>query len=177
MSTPHHLASPQPGNPAHASTPSAAPPNPTGTTSLPGKLWGWFKDHVLGGLVVAAILAVVACVWGLIATSAGSTSARGAGGGFTAKVAWTNDGGGGGSPSSTLYGYTGPYSHIHEGQYPLGESLTVVCQTPRGRPIQVGPDYGGPDPTSTTWYRLDSGAWVPAVYVRIDHLQALPVCS
>jgi hypothetical protein len=144
---------------------------------------------VIGGLAVAAIIAIATALWGVIAATrggtsssagsppAGSTSAAAAGRGFTAEVAWTNDGGGGGSPSTTLYAFIGPDSHIHDGQYPLGESLTVVCETPHGRPVKVGPDYKGPDPTSTTWYQLDNGAWVPAVYVHVDHPRALPACS
>ncbi len=150
------------------------------------KIWNVLNHQVVGGLIVAAIIAIVGVVSGLIATTVGGTSSSpgaasagstSTGRGFTAQVAWTDDGGGGGSASTTLYAYTGPNSHIHNGQYPLGESLTVVCQTPHGRPIQVGPNYRGPDPTSTTWYRLDNSAWVPAVYVRVDQQRALPACS
>ncbi|SRR6266536_3565563 len=196
MPTPHQPASPQPGNPAPASTPAAAPSGQTGTKSLLRKLksllrklWKGLDHQVAGGLAVVAILAIVAAVWGIVAATgggtssspgsgpAGSTSARGEGRGFTAQVAWTDDGFGGGSASTTLSAFTGPDSHIHDGQYPLGESLTVVCQTPHGRPIPVGRDYKGPDPTSTTWYRLDNGAWVPAVYVHVDQQHALPACS
>jgi hypothetical protein len=150
------------------------------------KVWNLLNHQVVGGLTVYLIIAIIGLASGLIATTVGRTpsspSAAPAGStstarGFMAEVAWTDDGGGGGSASTTLYAYTGPNSHIHAGQYPLGESLTVVCQASHGRPIQVGPDYRGPDPTSTTWYRLDNGAWVPAVYVRVDQQQALPPCS
>lgn len=96
--------------------------------------------------------------------------------GHTAQVAWTDDGGGGGSTSTTLYAFTGPNTHIHDGAYPLGDSMTVVCQTPNGRAIQVGPTYKGPDPHSTVWYQLDSRAWVPAVYVQVDDSNAVPTC-
>jgi hypothetical protein len=97
--------------------------------------------------------------------------------GYTAQVAWTDDGGGGGSSSTTLYAFTGPNTNLHDGTYPLGESVTVVCETPNGRAIQVGPAYKGPDPHSTVWYELDNGAWVPAVYVHVDDLKAVPACS
>jgi hypothetical protein len=96
--------------------------------------------------------------------------------GYTAQVAWTDDGGGGGSSSTTLYAFTGPNTNLHDGTYPLGESVTVVCQTPKGRVIQVGPAYKGPDPHSTVWYQLDNGAWVPAVYIQVDDLKDVPAC-
>jgi flagellar basal body-associated protein FliL len=97
--------------------------------------------------------------------------------GYTAQVAWTDDGGGGGSLSTTLYAFTTPYSHIHDGAYPLNESLTVVCKIQNGRGIQVGPTYKGPDPHSRVWYELDNGAWVPAVYTYVDKPNIVPSCS
>jgi len=54
--------------------------------------------------------------------------------------------------------------------------VTVVCQAPNGRAIQVGPAYKGPDPHSTVWYQLDNGAWVPAVYIHVDDLNAVSTC-
>ena len=109
-------------------------------------------------------------------TSGDATATENAASGFTAEVAWTNDDGGGGSTSTTLYTFSSPTSHIHTGEYPLGASLTVVCQVPNGRAIMVGPQYAGPDPTSTVWYQLDQGSWVPAVYVHVDDLGAVPAC-
>ena len=97
--------------------------------------------------------------------------------GFTAQVAWTNDGGGGGSTSTILSAFASPHSHIHEDEYPLGQSLTVICQVPNGRAIQVGPTYTGPDPHSTVWYQLDNGAWVPAVYVHVNRAASVPTCG
>lgn len=97
--------------------------------------------------------------------------------GYAAHVAWTDDGGGGGSTSTTLYEFTGPDAHVHDGQYPLGESLTVMCQILNGRSIQVGPSYKGPDPRSTAWYQLDNGAWVPAVYVQVDNNASVAACT
>jgi hypothetical protein len=97
--------------------------------------------------------------------------------GYMAQVAWTDDGGGGGSFSTILYAFATPNSHVHDGAYPLNESVTVLCKIPNGRAIQVGPAYKGPDPHSTTWYKLDNGAWVPAVYTRVDKPNAVPVCS
>jgi hypothetical protein len=49
-------------------------------------------------------------------------------------------------PPPTLYAYTGPNSHIHDGQYPLGESLTVVCQTPTAGRSRSVPTTGGRTP-------------------------------
>ncbi len=92
-------------------------------------------------------------------------------------MAWTDDGGGGGSASTDLYAFATPYSHVHDGAYPIGESLTVVCQIPKGRAIQVGPAYKGPDPQSQVWYQLDNGAWVPAVYIHVARPDAVPACT
>jgi hypothetical protein len=97
--------------------------------------------------------------------------------GFSGQVAWTDDGGGGGSSSTTLYAFTTPHSHIHDGAYPIHETLTLVCQIPNGRAIRVGPAYKGPYPHSTVWYQMDNGAWVPAVYVQVDKPAAVPACS
>jgi hypothetical protein len=108
--------------------------------------------------------------------SSSSTGGAGSNSGFTAQVAWTNDGGGGGSSSTILYAFTSPHSHIHEGAYPLGQSLTVVCQVPNGRAVQVGPAYTGPNPHSIVWYQLDNSAWVPAVYVHVNRAAAVPSC-
>lgn len=116
-----------------------------------------------------------------IATEAASPSAassENAATGFTAQVAWTDDGGGGGSVSTVLYAFAGPNSHVHEAEYTLGESLTVICDVPNGRAIQVGPAYKGPNPpASTVWYELDVGFWVPGVYVHVDDVGAVPACS
>ena len=153
----------------------------------PQSLWARISKitahPVIASLVVAATLALATGIVSYIKLSpAGTTTpsppstADGSTQGFTAQVAWTDDGGGGGSASTTLYAFTGPNSHIHDGAYPLGESLTVVCQTPDGRAIQVGPAYKGPDPHSTTWYQLDNGAWVPAVYTDVDIANAVPAC-
>jgi hypothetical protein len=106
-----------------------------------------------------------------------SPAPAGSTGGYNAQVAWTDDGGGGESLSTTLYAFTTPRSHVHDGAYPLNESVTVVCKIPNGRAIQVGPSYKGPDPHSTVWYKLDNGAWVPAVYTRVDKPSAVPACS
>jgi hypothetical protein len=141
------------------------------------------EHPVISALVVAAVLALVGGIVGYFKASStgttGSSSPPAAGApakGFTAQVAWTQDGGGGGSASTNLYAFTGPNSHVHDGVYPLGESLTVICQTPHGRAIQVGPAYKGPNPHSTTWYKLDNAAWVPAVYIDVDHANTVPAC-
>lgn len=182
MSTPQQPGVPTPPVPPSA-TPAATPSTPQGQTqktSIPRKIWKVTDHPVVAGI----ILLVAGSVWGLITLSGGGSSSTpqnpapfGVVQGFTAKVAWTDDACGGGSCSTTLYAYKSPNSHVRDGQYPLGESLTVVCETPHGRPIQVGPSYGGPDPASTVWYRLDIGAWVPAVYVRVDKPASIPTCS
>jgi hypothetical protein len=89
--------------------------------------------------------------------------------GFTATVDWTDDGG-----STLLKAYDGPNSHVSHGAYPKGESITVMCQS-AGRGLTVGPNYHGPSPNSTTWYQLDNGWWVPAVYVNVEDA-AVPTC-
>jgi hypothetical protein len=105
------------------------------------------------------------------------SASRGSSGGIPAHVAWTNDGGGGGSASTLLRSYDGPDAgHRSVGAYNLGDALTVQCKSARGAVITVGPSYAGPDPHSVTWYRIDDGAWVPAVYTKIDKNQAVPVC-
>ncbi len=91
--------------------------------------------------------------------------------GFTAKVAWTDDGG-----PTTLYAFAGPNSHVHKGQYLLNEPMTVMCQAP-GRPITVGTGYKGPSPTSAVWYRLDLGTWMPAVYLDVNDAGSVPACT
>lgn len=115
------------------------------------------------------------------ATSVGGTPSSPADGtgsssGFAAQVAWTNDGGGGGSTSTILSAFTSPHSLIHDGAYPLGQDLTVLCQVPNGRAVQVGPTYKGPDGHSSVWYQLDNRAWVPAVYVHVNRAAAVPTC-
>lgn len=159
--------------------------------ATPPRPQSWWKripvitaHPVIAPLIVAAILALAAAVYGYIklssANSASPPPSAASGSptqGFTAQVAWTNDGGGGGSYSTNLYAFAGPNSHLHEGVYPLGESFTVVCKTLHGRVVQVGPTYQGPNPHSIIWYKLDNSAWVPAVYVYVRKANAVPACS
>jgi hypothetical protein len=168
-----------------AKTPHARPKHVSARQKSPWARIAKITEHpVISALVVAAVLALAGGIVGYIkASSAGTTGSSppsatgGPAKGFTAQVAWTDDGGGGGSASTNLYAFAGPNSHVHDGVYPLGESLTVVCQTPHGRAIQVGPAYKGPNPNSTAWYKLDNAAWVPAVYTHVDHANAVPTCS
>jgi hypothetical protein len=139
---------------------------------------------VIAPLIVAAILAIAAGIAGYIKLSSSNSASPPLSAisgsptqGFAAQVAWTNDGGGGGSKSTNLYAFAGPSSNLHAGVYPIGESLTVVCKVLHGRAVQVGPDYHGPNPHSIIWYQLDSGGWVPAVYVYVREANAMPVCS
>jgi hypothetical protein len=138
---------------------------------------------VIAPLIVTAVLAAVAGTVSYVRLSSHATtppappSAGSSAQGFSARVAWTNDGGGGGSESTNLYSFAGPDSNLHAGVYTLGESLTVVCETPRGRAIQVGPAYEGPDPHSTKWYQLDNGSWVPAVYTYVAKASSVPACD
>jgi hypothetical protein len=136
-------------------------------------------------IIVTAIVAVAAGVCGYIKLTSDSattpvspsTSAAPVVRGFDARVAWTNDGGGGGSDSTNLFSFAGPNSNIHEDIYTLGESLTVVCKTTEGQQVSVGPAYKGPDPRSTIWYELDNYSWVPAVYVYTKDASTIPDCT
>ncbi|MER6210949.1 hypothetical protein [Streptomyces sp. NPDC001642] len=105
------------------------------------------------------------------------SASQGSSDGIAAHVAWTNDGGGGGSASTLLRSYDGPDAgHRSVGAYNLGDALTVECKTDRGAVITVGPSYTGPNPHSVTWYRISGGTWVPAVYTKIDKAQVVPAC-
>lgn len=135
-------------------------------------------------LIVAAVVAIVGGIVGYVELSshgtappAASTSAPSSSQGFSARVAWTNDGGGGGSQSTNLYSFAGPDSNAHTGVYTLGESLTVLCETPHGRAIEVGPAYQGPHPHSAKWYELDNGSWVPAIYTYVAKSGSVPACT
>lgn len=166
-------------------------PSRAKTKAAPKNRLPWWKripvitvHPVIAPLIVAAILALTAAVYGYIkvaSTNSASPSPPAAPGsptqGFAAEVAWTNDGGGGGSASTNLYAFDGPNSHLHDGVYALGESLTVKCKTPNGRAIQVGPAYKGPSPHTTVWYELDNGGWVPAIYIYVREPNAIPLCS
>ncbi|MCQ9179232.1 hypothetical protein KMT30_09330 [Streptomyces sp. IBSBF 2953] len=93
--------------------------------------------------------------------------------GAPGRVRWTDDGG-----STLLRSYVSPEpgNATPSGRaYPAGETLTLVCRMTKGRSIAVGAGYSGPDPDSTVWYRLDDGAWVPAVYVDLSS-KSVPVC-
>ncbi|MFZ3473810.1 hypothetical protein ACODT3_07140 [Streptomyces sp. 4.24] len=93
--------------------------------------------------------------------------------GVPGRVRWTDDGG-----STLLRSYVSPEPRntTPSGRvYPAGETLTLVCRVTKGRSIDVGAAYSGPDPDSTVWYRLDDGAWVPAVYVDPGST-SVPMC-
>lgn len=106
-----------------------------------------------------------------------STSSENATTGFTAEVAWTDDGAPGQIYSTNLKTFTGPNTIIQVDTYRLGDDLTVICEVPNGRAIQVGPDYKGPNARSTVWYELDDQSWVPAVYVHVDSGSTVPACN
>lgn len=136
---------------------------------------------LIAAACVAGLVLVGGGVWLSVSGATGtstppatqnSSSPQSSGGGLPAHVAWTTDGG-----STLLRSYDSPNpGHRSVGAYNLGDPLTVQCKSLNGDPITVGAAYTGPDPHSTTWYRISDGTWVPAVYTKVDNTSAVPTC-
>lgn len=101
-----------------------------------------------------------------------------AGGPFAARIARSDDDGGGAPCSTVTHVYNSPYpGHTEAGKFDLGQSVTVVCQVSGGSVIALGSPYRGPTPhRDGIWYKITyNGAWAPAVYVDVPGSN-VPTC-
>jgi hypothetical protein len=128
------------------------------------------------------------------ATASGGASGTGttgsAGGGTATEtqpyinsvIAWSNDGNGNPDPKDPgaivkVYDTykQGAGTSVH--QYYRTDPIRVKCQVTGGRRIDLGEYYSGPTPhRDGIWYLMDTGEWVPAVFVNTGR-SSLPACS
>ncbi|MFJ8166639.1 hypothetical protein ACIRBY_37745 [Streptomyces sp. NPDC096136] len=104
----------------------------------------------------------------------------------SAHVAWSDDGGGGGSTADTVNVYSS-YRKDDDFAQRLGtlnrtDAIKVVCQAAGGRGVGVGPAYPGPASAKERdaqgiWYRTTEplNGWIPGVYVDTG-MDSLPAC-
>ncbi|MFD5420921.1 hypothetical protein ACFWJT_23195 [Streptomyces sp. NPDC127069] len=105
---------------------------------------------------------------------------------YLAHVAWSNDGGGGGSAADTVNVYSS-YRKDASSPQRLGtlnraDAIKVVCQAAGGRSVGVGPAYPGTASAKERdaqgiWYRTTEplNGWIPGVYVDTG-MDSLPAC-
>ncbi|MFJ7159203.1 hypothetical protein ACIQUQ_30235 [Streptomyces sp. NPDC101118] len=118
--------------------------------------------------------------------SAPAKTSRPPGSIFSAHVAWSDDGGGGGSTADTV-NVSSSYRRDDPSPQRIGtlnrtDAITVTCQESDGRTIGAGPAYPGPATAKERdakgiWYRITDPVtgWIPGVYVDTGR-DSLPAC-